>query len=111
VYLIDFSESNQDSITGALSVSIPLTVAIGNYSDVRFNIGLPRPLNHSDPTMAQEPLDLAKGDMFWEWNTGYIFLLIEGTSETASDSILHFAIGVDSRIMPFSFGDIFDATP
>jgi hypothetical protein len=111
VYLVDFSEATIDSISNKLSASVGFDVAEGRYSDIRFNLGLPRALNHADPTMAPAPLDLAKADMFWEWNSGYIFLLIEGESSVAEDSLLHFAIGSDARIMPFSFGDIFDAVP
>ncbi len=111
VYLVDFSEATIDTNSNKLMSSVRFDVAEGCYSDIRFNLGLPRALNHADPTMAPAPLDLAKADMFWEWNSGYIFLLIEGGSSIAEDSLLHFAIGGDARIMPFSFGDIFDAVP
>ncbi|MBX9851532.1 MAG: hypothetical protein K2X86_07205 [Cytophagaceae bacterium] len=84
---------------------------VGNYTDIRFNIGVPRNINHSDPSLAPPPLDLGKGGMFWEWNSGYIFFLAEGKCEELKGNIFHFAIGGDARIMPFSFGNIFDIEP
>ena len=111
VYLVDFSEAKRDSITGALRHATYYTMQTGAYSDVRFNIGVPRALNHSDPTQAPYPLNVGNTDMFWEWNSGYIFFLLEGISTSAEDSIIHLAIGGDSRIMPIGFGDIFNAVP
>jgi len=111
VYLIDFSEAKRDSATGLLQHSTAFSMQTGAYSDVRFTIGVPRALNHSDPTQAPYPLNIGNTDMFWEWNSGYIFFLLEGRSVVAEDSIVHLAIGGDTRTMPVAFGDLFNAVP
>jgi hypothetical protein len=101
-YLINFENENP-----AIRFDFPA----GAYTDLRFWIGLPRALNHSDPTSAPPPLDLGKGDMYWEWNSGYIFLLAEGRCEAVKGSLFHFAIGEDQRILPLSFGNLFETSP
>lgn len=111
VFFVDLTETKQDTATGFLQHTTSFTTQTGDYSDIRFSIGVPRALNHSDPTMAPYPLDVGNADMFWEWNSGYIFFLAEGRSPVAEDSLLHLAIGGDARIMPISFGDIFNAVP
>lgn len=111
VYLVDFSEAQPDSVTGAIHHKTHFNMSAGAYSDIRFTIGIPRALNHSDPTLAPYPLNVGNTDMFWEWNSGYIFFLAEGKSTAAEDGLLHLAIGGDARIMPVGFGDIFNAIP
>jgi hypothetical protein len=111
VFLVDLSEAKPDKSTGFLYAATYFTMQAGDYSDIRFNIGVPRALNHSDPTQAPYPLDVGNTDMFWEWNSGYIFFLAEGKSSAAEDSIVHLAVGGDARIMPVGFGDIFNAVP
>lgn len=111
VFLIDLSEAKLNAETGFLNHTTPFTMQTGDYSDIRFNIGVPRALNHSDPTQAPYPLNVGNTDMFWEWNSGYIFFLAEGKSPVAEDSVVHLAIGGDKQIMPIIFGDIFNAVP
>jgi len=109
VFFVDFND--QKNKVDTLNAKIKFKVKVGDYSDIRFNIGIPRQLNHSDPTVAPPPLDIGKGDMYWEWNSGYIFLLIEGKGSEIKNNLLHLAIGEDSRIMQFSFGNLFEMTP
>ncbi len=111
VYLADFTETTGDTMPGKLRYKARFEMQTGAYSDIRFNIGIPRSLNHGDPTQAPSPLDIGNTDMFWQWNSGYIFFLLEGKSNYAEDSIVHIAVGGDSRIMPVSFGDLFNAVP
>ncbi len=111
VFLVDFSAANHDTATGFVEHTTSFSMQTGAYSDIRFSIGVPRALNHSDPTQAPYPLNVGNTDMFWEWNSGYIFFLAEGKSSVAEDRLLHLAVGGDARIMPISFGDIFNAVP
>lgn len=111
VFLVNLTESNFNAGIGKQSFRTVFQMKEGEYSDLRFNVGLPRQLNHSDPTNAEPPLDLGKADMFWSWNTGYIFLLIEGKLIGMPDDIFHFAIGGDINIMPISFGNLFNVEP
>lgn len=103
IHLIDLSSG--------LSDTMKLAFPEGAYSDFRFTMGVPRTLNHQDPASAPAPLDLGNDDMFWEWNSGYIFFLLDGKTDGIKDGLLHVAIGNDSRLMPFWFGDLFDREP
>ena len=105
VLLIDYSRVNDSGVHPSIKFNI------GDYTDVRFDVGLPRQLNHSDPTVALPPLDLAQQDMYWEWNSGYIFLLVEGQLVDAKNERFHFAIGGDNKIMPFAHGNLFNVSP
>lgn len=111
VFFVDLTEAKLDTATGFLHHTTHFTMQAGAYSDIRFTIGVPRGLNHSDPTQAPYPLNVGNAEMFWEWNSGYIFFLAEGRSAVAEDSLLHLAVGGDTHIMPVSFGDIFNAVP
>lgn len=51
------------------------TAPAGNYTGVRFSIGVPFNRNHADPAKAPSPLNLTQ--MFWVWNSGYKFARIE----------------------------------
>lgn len=88
------------------SEKLQFNVKAGEYKGLRFNIGLPRDVNHADPTVALPPLNLAQSDMYWSWNSGYIFLLAEGSGPDVFQNKFHFGIGEDKRIMPFSFGNV-----
>lgn len=101
VLFIDYSRANHSLVQ----------FNTGDYTDVRFDVGLPRQLNHSDPTVALPPLDLAQQDMYWEWNSGYIFLLVEGQLADGDHERFHFAIGGDNKIMPFAHGNLFQVSP
>jgi hypothetical protein len=111
VFLIRLEECNHDAGYGKQSIKLGFKVKAGAYSEIRFNVGVPRGLNHADPTAAAPPLDPGKSDMFWEWNSGYIFFIANGKLPQDSNQLLHFAIGGDSRVMPFSFGNLFNIKP
>lgn len=46
-----------------------------SYAGVRFAIGVPFDLNHSNPMTASSPLN--RGEMFWSWQSGYKFLRLD----------------------------------
>ena len=48
------------------------TVATSDYAGIKFTIGVPFDKNHSNPLLAQPPLDDAA--MHWHWRSGYKFL-------------------------------------
>lgn len=64
----------------------------GNYKTLSFTLGVDSLRNCSG--IQEGALDPIKG-MFWAWNTGYIFLKLEGTSEasTAQSGIFEYHIG------------------
>ncbi len=64
----------------------------GNYSQIEFLVGVDSARNCSG--IQKDVLDPAKG-MFWAWNTGYIFLKLDGISpqSTAPGHKLEYHIG------------------
>jgi hypothetical protein len=82
-YLIDESVT---SMHKALLTDIPG----GVYKGIRYMVGVDSTRNVSG---AQEgALDIGN-DMFWTWNSGYIFFKMEGTSTASSSGDLTFHIG------------------
>lgn len=61
-------------------------VPTGNYSAIKFSIGLPNDVNIGDPTQydAYHPLNPFVNQMHWSWSDGYIFLSLEGVYEPTS---------------------------
>lgn len=79
-------------------------------------IGVDSLLNHSDPSVFpnDSPLNISNaGSMHWGWNTGYIFIKLEGKVDTIpNDGIANFDhnfsfhIGTDSYRRDFDFTNI-----
>ncbi|OUJ72418.1 MbnP family protein [Hymenobacter crusticola] len=65
-------------------------VPVGDYTGITFTIGVDSTRNVSGAqTGALDP----SNNMFWTWNSGYIFMKLEGTSPQASRGGLLFHIG------------------
>lgn len=84
-YLIDEDDAESHEV---LLKNIPP----GNYTEVTFTIGVDA--NQVDQGAQTGPLDPANG-LFWSWNSGYIFLAIEGTSpvSTETDNVFAYHVG------------------
>lgn len=61
------TEQTRDIVTGS--------VPVGEYTGLRFDVGLPFEKNHRDPTLQPSPLNLSR--MFWNWNGGYKFMRLD----------------------------------
>lgn len=80
----------------------------GDFSNFSFNVGVGEPENTSDPTTYGQSNHLSayqSADMHWTWNTGYIFLKIEGKYDTIPGSTatpLNFAwhVGMNQFLTP-----------
>lgn len=59
-------------------------VPVGDYKGLKFNVGIDSLTNHQDPTIysASNPLAIQSPGMHWNWNSGYIFIMVEGTCDT-----------------------------
>lgn len=80
-FLIKLSEGNKSLIH---LNNIPL----GDYKSITFMIGIDSLRNTMEPARRTGALDIggrAEG-MYWTWNTGYIFLKMEGNSEAVPDT-------------------------
>jgi hypothetical protein len=111
LFLVDYTSSKL-TLNEKLSYTLSFKVAAGDYSDIRYTIGVPREVNHGNPDTAPELLKKSlTSEMYWEWNSGYIFFLTEGKIHDGSNRLFHFAIGEDRRVMPLSFGNLFNIKP
>lgn len=64
----------------------------GDYKGVRFIIGIDSLKSASPAEERTGVLDVTgeAADMYWSWNTGYIFVKAEGTSPQSADSLKRF---------------------
>jgi len=74
VVLLDFEDKKPPCGQGTVPVNTTVrgTVPPGDYSGIRFNVGVPFGLNHQNAATASSPLNLTA--MFWNWQGGYKFL-------------------------------------
>jgi hypothetical protein len=72
------------------SEKIKLLLPAGNYKAINFMLGVDSLHNVSGAQTGA--LDPDKG-MFWDWNTGYIFFMMEGASPQAANNQLRFHVG------------------
>lgn len=69
----------------------------GTYRGIRFSVGIPVSENHKDAATQSLPLGPNSG-MYWGWNPGYIFHMIEGKVDSAAlQRDFFFHIGEDNR--------------
>jgi hypothetical protein len=87
IALVSSSSSSVNSghylldLVPATSNTVSMSFAAGQYSGIRFMIGVDSVLNFSGAQTGA--LDPANG-MFWTWNSGYIMVKMEGNSSSAS---------------------------
>ncbi|WBO85286.1 MbnP family protein [Hymenobacter yonginensis] len=81
-YLID------EALPASKTFSIP-NIPTGDYTGLTFTIGVDSARNVSGVQTGA----LAPGDMFWSWNSGYIYTKLEGRSPQASNGAIVFHIG------------------
>lgn len=74
VALVDLEDGSGPCSNGtkAMHAEVSGSAPRGNYTGVRFIMGVPFELNHGDPTVAPSPLNITA--MFWNWQGGYKFL-------------------------------------
>ena len=84
VALIDFEDKSGACANGTPETRAQVIGAVpaGDYTGVKFTLGVPFSLNHVDATLAPSPLNLTA--MWWNWNFGYKFARIDLTPATAA---------------------------
>lgn len=92
------------------------TITLGNvpkgaYTGIRFSLGVDSLNNHADPSLwpNDHPLSLMRGgQMHWHWNSGYIFLKLEGRfrKDGTNSGLYSYHIGRDDLITNFSFENL-----
>ena len=96
VTLVDFEQP--------ASMKLYLRAPAGSYRGLSASVGVPancetgERLNHSDASAMKAPLDVDT-DMYWSWNSGYVFLKFEGrVGEGASWAQFFYHIGENKRL-------------
>lgn len=84
VALLDFEDKTGRCTNGTAETNTQIvgTVPAGDYSAVRFTLGVPFALNHDDATLAPSPLNLTA--LWWNWQGGYKFLRVDLAIDTAA---------------------------
>lgn len=84
-----------ESVAG--SHQVVLNVPEGEYKTVRFTLGIDSLRNTMDISKRSGVLDptAAASDMYWSWNSGYIFFKLDGTSaaSTSPGNIFQYHVG------------------
>ena len=77
VALLDFEDKSGSCTNGTPEVrkQVVGSVPAGDYTGVKFSLGVPFGLNHLDSTLAPSPLNLTS--LWWNWNAGYKFVRID----------------------------------
>lgn len=80
VAYLDFADGGEVGCEGNPETRLIVegTAREDDYVGVRFRVGLPPDLNHSDVSIATSPLNIT--DMFWSWQSGYTFVRFDGES-------------------------------
>lgn len=79
--LLDFENGTGPCVNGTAPTRSVVRgeVPAGEYSGVRFTLGVPASMNHQDQSIAPPPLDIAA--LFWSWNGGYKFVRADHISD------------------------------
>jgi len=70
-----------------LNDSVHGTVPHGEYTGVRFVMGVPFDVNHGNQATAPDPLSL--GSLFWSWQGGYKFIRIDSINLSGQEFRVH----------------------
>lgn len=91
------------------------SIPVGSYSGLSFGIGIDSTTNHSDPTTfpEQSPLNPAHPRyQHWAWNTGYIFVKLEGYCDKDNTGVLDdyffYHLGLDQLYRNYTGTEAFE---
>ncbi len=90
-------------------------VPVGDYKGVEFTVGLDSAANHSDPATydATNPLSIQTPPNHWDWNSGYIFVKLEGMCDTTTNNVgtlnhtLIYHLGLDANVRKITLNSNF----
>ncbi|MEY3443343.1 MAG: hypothetical protein RLZZ519_1624 [Bacteroidota bacterium] len=103
-------------ITGAATSYDLGEVPVGEYHGFSFDVGVDSVMNHGDPTLLPiaHPLSILNNNQdHWSWNSGYVFLKIEGFVDTTStmtgpiDKFFFYHIALDQLLTPVNLAQNF----
>lgn len=87
VALLDFENKSGACVNGTTETRDRIigTIPKGNYTGLKFTLGVPSGLNHEDSTLAPSPLNLT--GLWWNWQFGYKFARIDLQNPTMAQSV------------------------
>lgn len=97
------------------NVLLDQTADYTKFPSLAFVLGVDSSLNHNDPSAFpnDNPLNIVNaGTMHWSWNTGYIFISVEGKADTLDDGVdnfnhsLSYHIGTDALQQAMNFSNV-----
>ncbi|MDB4932231.1 MAG: hypothetical protein JWM10_4715 [Myxococcaceae bacterium] len=102
VALLDFEDHTGACDQGDAETNADLvgTVAPGDYRGLRFRVGVPFAMNHTD--LAAQPSPLNRSTLFWSWNSGHIFFA--ATTRAAATRPVTFDGGLADAAAPGDLG-------
>jgi len=107
------SDGSEQAIDGKVFLVNPSTpdyslgdIPVGEYKGIRFSVGVDNVTNHLDPTKypISHPLAIQSPNIHWSWNSGYIFLMMEGSCDTTALNTDKLTFGQYSHGMFFHIG-------
>jgi uncharacterized repeat protein (TIGR04052 family) len=84
--LLDFEDGTGPCASGGspgTNTAVRGTAPAGDYTGLRFQLGVPEAVDHQDATVAAAPLNVTA--MFWNWQAGYKFLKADFPVRSASN--------------------------
>jgi uncharacterized repeat protein (TIGR04052 family) len=90
VALLDFEDGSGPCGSlgnSLLNDTVRGTVPHGEYTGVRFEMGIPFDLNHGNQATAPDPLSL--GALFWSWQGGYKFIRVDSINLSGQEFRVH----------------------
>lgn len=89
VALLDFEDGTGPCSNGNSPTHLAIvgTAPAGQYTGVRFTIGVPFERNHNDITTEPSPLSLTR--MAWAWNSGHKFARLDAKTSEGKSWVLH----------------------
>lgn len=87
IALLDFENKSGACMNGTTETRDRIigTVPKGNYTGLKFTLGVPSELNHEDSALASSPLNLT--GLWWNWQFGYKFARIDLQNPTMAQSV------------------------
>ncbi|QRK11321.1 hypothetical protein JQX13_15325 [Archangium violaceum] len=99
------------------SLNVYVQAPAGNYRGMAVSVGVPEDcasgegLNHADASAMEAPLDV-DSDMYWSWNSGYVFLKFEGQVKDAGGwEGFFYHVGDDERFASLELDAPFSIPP
>ncbi|MGM0557001.1 MAG: MbnP family copper-binding protein [Myxococcota bacterium] len=89
VALLDFEDGSGacDNGNADINTVVKGRVPAGDYTGLRFTLGVPFEANHQNAAAAGSPLNITS--MFWNWQGGYKFLRVDGRAAGSAGFRVH----------------------